>query len=65
MSKYTLPSGMASLETEGGLLSERTYDYPLNRRDLETALREALDELWDLQENRPSPYTLQNQEKEE
>jgi len=47
MSEYTLPSGLASIETEGGILSEINYRYPATGKD--KTIQELLEQCLDMQ----------------
>lgn len=45
-SKYTLPSGIASIEKSGtSILAESEYIYPMTKTEICLALQEALTEL--------------------
>ena len=46
--KYTLKSGLASYE--GTPMGAKEYIFPINKKGVETALKEALEELAELQE---------------
>ena len=44
MIKYKLPSGKAGIQmTSLGLFAEKEYTYPMKKKDVEAALREALE----------------------
>ena len=42
---YKLPSGAASINSTGGALATIEYTYPQSKKDIQEALREALQQL--------------------
>lgn len=42
---YKLPSGAASINSTGGALATLEYTYPQSKRDIQEALREAMQQL--------------------
>ena len=42
---YELPSGIASIQSSGGIMPTVEYRYPQSRKEIERALKEALGQL--------------------
>lgn len=60
--EYSLPSGLASMSTTGGLLATVEYSYPLKKKDVESALKEALRELQIMSEQLSVQENLRKEE---